>query len=154
VSSRSAGSERRKRSPCAAAEASRAPAAQELAAWFRQATPEVMALPQTVFADHDEAANRLVFGVESAGAIHGVQTALTRLGIPANAYVVQVTEPIHFMNTTLRTEHRPTKGGLQIHWSQYVCTLGFNVDHAGGRSFVTNSHCTDSQGTTGNTKSA
>jgi hypothetical protein len=25
------------------------------------------------------------------------------------------------------------------------------VDHAGGRSFITNSHCTDSQGTTGTT---
>jgi hypothetical protein len=43
-------------------------------------------------------------------------------------------------------------GGVQIHWSQYVCTLGFSVDHAGGRSFITNSHCTNKQGETGNTQ--
>jgi hypothetical protein len=125
--------------------------AQDLAAMFRRSAPEVLALPQTVFADHDEARNRLVFGVENAGVVRGVQNVLARLSIPEAVYEIQVTEPIRFMNTTLRTSHRPTVGGLQIHWSNYVCTLGFNVDHAGGRSFITNSHCTSQQGTTGNT---
>ena len=39
-------------------------------------------------------------------------------------------------------------GGIQIHFSGYLCTMGFNVDHAGGRSFITNSHCTSRQGGT------
>jgi hypothetical protein len=125
-------------------------APQDLEAWFARSSPEVLALPQTVFADHDEANNRLVFGVENEGAIRGVQNALTRLGIPAAAYEIRVTEPIHFMST-LRDRHRPTMGGLQIHWSNYVCTLGFSVDHAGGRSMITNSHCTNNQGSTGST---
>jgi hypothetical protein len=127
-------------------------APQDLEAWFARSSPEVLALPGTVFADHDEANNRLVFGVENEGVIRGVQNALLRLGIPASAYEIQVTDPIHFMSDNLRSTHRPVVAGVQIHWSQYVCTLGFNVSHAGGYSFVTNSHCTDSQGTTGNTQ--
>ena len=43
---------------------------------------------------------------------------------------------------------RPTQGGIQIHFGGYLCTLGFNVDHSGGRSFITNSHCTNTQGGT------
>jgi hypothetical protein len=125
-------------------------APQDVGAWFARSSPEVLALPGTVFADHDESANRLVFGIENAAAMRGVQNALTRLGIPASAYEIQVTEPIHFMST-LRDRHRPTMGGLQIHWGNYLCTLGFSVDHAGGRSMITNSHCTNNQGSTGST---
>jgi hypothetical protein len=125
---------------------------QDLEAWFARSSPEVLALPQTVFADHDEANNRLVFGVENAGVIRGVQNALTRLGIPATAYEIRVTDPIHFMSDNLRSAHRPVVAGVQIHWSQYVCTLGFNVSHSGGYSFITNSHCTENQGSTGNTQ--
>ena len=121
-------------------------APQDLAVWFARSSPEVLALPQTVFADHDEAGNRLVFGVEHEGMIRRVQNVMAALNIPASAYHVKVTEPIHLMSDNLRSEHRPTVGGVQIHWSQYVCTLGFNVDHEGGRSFITNSHCTDKRG--------
>ena len=116
-----------------------------LAAWFAAATPEVMALPRTVFADHDEVANKLVFGVEDASVIPGVRMALARLGIPTSAYTVAVTEPIYQM-ATLRDVFRPTQAGIQIHFGQYLCTMGFNVDHSGGRSFITNSHCTNTQG--------
>jgi hypothetical protein len=124
---------------------------QSVRAWFAAASPEVMALPQTVFAAHDEASNVLVFGVENADAARGVETVLSRRGIPAAAYRIEITEPIHYASDNLRSRHRPTVGGLQIHWSNYVCTLGFNVDHGAGRSFITNSHCTSQQGTTGNT---
>jgi hypothetical protein len=113
---------------------------------------EVMALQGTVFGGRDTDTGILVFGVETNGAARGVQNALTRLGIPATEYDIQVTDPIYFMSDNLRSEHRPVVAGIQLHWSGYVCTLGFNVDHAGGRSFITNSHCTDKQGTTGNTQ--
>src|SRR5688572_10107606 len=36
------------------------------AARFAKASPAVLALPGTVFADHDETSNQLVFGVENA----------------------------------------------------------------------------------------
>ena len=122
-----------------------------VAGWFQQASPAVLALGGTVFADHDEVANRLVFGVEHAAAIPGVERALARLGIPSSAYTVQVTAPIHQV-ATLRDRFRPTRGGTQIHFSQYLCTMGFNVTFNGGRSFITNSHCTKTQGGTEGTK--
>jgi hypothetical protein len=89
--------------------------------------------------------------VEHASATRGIQTALERRGIPGQAVRVMVVQPIEFMSDNLRSAHRPTVGGLQINFAGYACTLGFNVDHAGGRSFITNSHCTANQGTTGTT---
>jgi hypothetical protein len=124
---------------------------QELQDLFARVAPEVMALGGTVFADHHEDTGQLVFGVENGAAAFGVQRALTRLEVPGTAYTVRVVEPIHFASDNLRSQHRPTQGGIQIHWGQYVCTLGFNVDHPDGRSFITNSHCTDKQGSTGTT---
>lgn len=118
-----------------------------LAALFSKASPAVMALGGTVFADHDERANKLVFGVENANSIAGVQRALAAVGVPTADYAVVVTEPIEQL-ATLRDRFRPTQAGIQIHFGQYVCTMGFNVDHAGGRSFITNSHCTNTQGGT------
>lgn len=116
-----------------------------LPGWFAKASPHVLALPGTVFADHDEANGRLVFGIENAAASRGVEQALSRLGIPSTAYAIRVVPPILPM-ATLRDQFRPTQGGIQIHWGNYLCTLGFNVDHAGGRSFITNSHCSGRQG--------
>ena len=116
-----------------------------LPGWFARSSPEVLALPGAVFADHDEVNNRLVFGVENAAAVRGVQNALARLGIPGSAYAIRVTKPIHQV-ATLRARWRPTQGGIQIHFSQYLCTLGFNADDGTQRSFITNSHCTSRQG--------
>jgi hypothetical protein len=126
---------------------SRGVAADRLEALFAKASPAVMAIGGTVFADNDESIGKLVFGVENANAAQGVERALAAIGVARNDYVVQVTEPIRQM-ATLRDRFRPTQAGTQIHFGNYVCTMGFNVDHAGGRSFITNSHCTNTQGGT------
>lgn len=117
----------------------------QVARWFEQASPEVLALPGTVFADDDEIGNRLVFGVENAAAINGVRTALAHLGIPASAYSIRETAPIYQL-ATLRDRWRPTLAGVQIHFGNFLCSLGFNADDAGARSFITASHCTNKQG--------
>lgn len=131
--------------PAGSAALSRGAASDRLADLFAKASPAVMALGGTVFADNDESAGKLVFGVENARAVPGVQRALAAVGASSNEYVIEVTEPIRHM-ATLRDRFRPTQAGTQIHFSRYVCTMGFNVDHAGGRSFITNSHCTATQG--------
>ena len=113
--------------------------------WFEQASPAVLALPGTVFADNDEANNRLLFGVENANAIPGVRAALEHLGIPSKAYAIQFTEPIRFM-TTLRDRWRPTAAGVQIHFGNYLCSIGFNAIDNNEASFITASHCTNTQG--------
>jgi hypothetical protein len=122
-----------------------------LAALFAQASPAALAIPGTDFADHDEKANKLVFGVENAALIPGVRAALARLGVASSEYAVEITQPIHQM-ATLRDRFRPTQAGIQIHFGQFLCTMGFNVSHAGGRSFITNSHCTNRQGGTEGTQ--
>jgi hypothetical protein len=116
-----------------------------LAAWFNPAAAAVLALPRTVFADNDEQVGKLVFGVEDASAIPDVRATLARLGVPRADYSVEITPPVHAM-ATLRDRFRPTQAGSQIHFFLFVCTMGFNVSHSGGRSFITNSHCTQQQG--------
>lgn len=122
-----------------------AAAQDSLGAWFAMSSPEVLALPGAVFADQDEANHRLVVGVESAAAVQGVRTAMSRLRVPTSAVAVEVTSPIRQL-ATLRTKGRPAKGGTQINFTQFLCTLGFNADQGSQRSFITNSHCTATQG--------
>jgi hypothetical protein len=124
---------------------SRQAAAQQAAAAFDRASAEVLALPGTVFADYDERVGRLVFGVENASVIPGVRTALGRLGLASSTYEIQITEPIVFA-ATLRDKIDPRIGGIQIHFGQYLCTMGFNATDGTEASFITNSHCTNTQG--------
>jgi len=117
----------------------------QVASWFELSSPEVLALPGTVSSRHDPATNRLVFGVENAAAMHGVRTALAHLGVPSSAFVVEQTEPIYQL-ATLRDRVRPTVAGLQINFGNFLCSLGFNADSGTARSFITASHCTNTQG--------
>jgi len=114
--------------------------------WFAQASPEVLDLPGTVFADLDEAHGRLLFGIEHGrAAAPAVRNALARLGIPESAYAIVETEPIYPV-ATLQSSFRPTQAGIQIHFGQYLCTLGMNADDGTQRSMITASHCTNHQG--------
>jgi hypothetical protein len=117
----------------------------QMADWFSRGSPAALAVAGAVFADHDEQRGRLVFGVEHAAARRGIQRALAAQGIPEDAYEVRITEPIYQV-ATLRDRWRPTQGGIQIHFGQFLCTLGFNADDGTERSFITNSHCTNTQG--------
>src|SRR5688572_1087333 len=126
---------------------SRSSTAQDrLAALFPDVSAEILAAPGTVYADHDEARGKLVFGVENANSIPGITRSLVARGLSAEEFVVQVTEPIVQLASLQTAILRPTQAGTQIHFGNYVCTMGFNVSHSGGRSFITNSHCTNVQG--------
>ena len=124
-----------------------AQAQERLEAAFQRSSPEVMAVAGTVFADNDERIGKLVIGVENMRAIGGVRAAMARAGVAENDYQVELTQPIVNM-VTLRDRFRPTVAGIQVHFGNYVCSMGANVDHAGGRSFIINSHCTNTQGGT------
>ena len=128
-----------------------AQAQDRLEAVFQRATPEVMALPGAVFIDNDERAGKIVVAVENLNQARGIHTAMSRLGIASADYEVIEHAPIQ-LAATLRDVFRPVIAGVQIHYGNYVCTLGANVDHSGGRSFITNSHCTNTQGGTEGTQ--
>jgi hypothetical protein len=116
-----------------------------LAALFSKASPAVLALGGTVFADNDEVTKRLLFGVENERVIPAVRTVLSQLGIASADYRIVVTAPIHQV-ATLQDRWRPTQAGIQIHFGQYLCSMGFNADFGSERSFITASHCTNKQG--------
>lgn len=123
----------------------------ELEAWFRRLSPEALEVPGAVFADADEAANRVVVGVHGPEAAAAVRRIAARLGVPEGALVVTQAEPIHFV-ATLRDQIRPVLGGVQIRFSNFLCSLSFNATLGNVGGFVTAAHCSDSQGSADGTQ--
>jgi hypothetical protein len=129
---------------------------QALDQWFTSLSREALAVPGVAFVDLDESTNRLLIGVENnatgpaASAQFGVFAAAARLGIPSTAVAVRQVEPVK-LAVTLRDRVRPVRGGFQINFPGFLCTLGFNATSGGQRSFITNSHCTSVQGGVENT---
>jgi hypothetical protein len=115
--------------------------------WQATASTEALAKRGAVFVDADEASNRVRIGVERGTAGAEVRAAIARLGIPASAVIVQETEPIRQL-ATLQDQIRPVPGGVQINFPGFLCSLGFNATRSGQRSFITASHCTNTQGGT------
>ena len=117
----------------------------QLKEWHERMMMDVLALPGVVFTDIDDAKNRLAVGVEKPAVQALVEEQLTKLGIPREAVNIEETRPVEF-DTSLQDRHRGLVGGLQIATSRFLCTLGFPATRAAVRGFVTNSHCTDTQG--------
>lgn len=119
----------------------------ELAVW-RAGLRSVLSFPGVVFLDLDERSNRVRIGVESVsrgGPLDAIRQELGLRGVPDRAVIVEQTDPIHHM-VTLRDRVRPVPGSMQIHFSNFLCTLTFNADRSGVRGHLMNSHCTDQQG--------
>jgi hypothetical protein len=105
----------------------------------------VFELAGVVFTDADETTGRLVVGVLDRGAAGLVRARAAALGVPPESVDVIETEPI-VQVATLRDKVRPVVAGLQIRFSGFLCSLGFNAIRAGVAGFVTASHCSDKQG--------
>ncbi len=120
---------------------------QQLDHWFNATSLEALAQSGVVFVDLDEAANRVTVGVEHGAAAARVRGLAARLRVPSEALFVTAAEPIQAL-ATLRDRVRPTVAGIQIHFSNFLCTLGFNARSGSQASFITASHCTDKQGGT------
>lgn len=118
---------------------------QDLDRWFRQVSHEAFTTAGVVFTDLDEATNTVTVGVEHAAAGTSVKSLAARLGVPAEAIRLEQAEPIVYA-ATLRDQVRPVIAGLQIRFSGFLCSLGFNAVSGEQSSFVTASHCTDRQG--------
>ncbi len=121
----------------------------QLVEW-RASMSRVLELPGTVLTDLDERRNRVKIGIESSAPRKEVEAALDQLGIPRKAVVIEVTKPIRF-HATLRSKFRSMPGGVQVEadtgvFAFNICTMGFNAIRSGINGFVTNSHCTDTQG--------
>jgi hypothetical protein len=123
---------------------SQAQSAQALEARHRGLLP-LFELAGVVFTDADETNGRLVVGVLDRDVEGLVRARLRVLGISSQSVDVVETEPI-LRVATLRDKVRPVVGGLQIRFSGYLCSLGFNAWRDGVEGYVTASHCSDQQG--------
>lgn len=123
---------------------------EDLKAWREQAA-EVLSLPGAAFTDVDETKNRIVVAVEDP-VVHGtaVRALMEDVGVPAAAVEVQQGTPF---TPLLRSRRRPLRGGLEISFQSGflgletpTCTLGYPATRGGVEGFVTNSHCSRTQG--------
>ena len=115
----------------------------DLLAWRAQV--DRLGVSGVVLTDASERANRVRVGVKNAQAKAELQARLAEQNIPSDAVSIEEVTP--FKTTkSLRSKVRPLVGGIEIEFSDYVCTLGFNAKRKGQKGFVTNSHCTDEQG--------
>src|SRR2546426_2969484 len=117
----------------------------DLDRWFQQVSKEAFAQGGIVFVDLDEAANRVLVGVERGASHANVRSLAARLGVPAEAIVTRDVDPIQYA-ATLQDQVRPVVAGHQIHFGNFLCSIGFNAVSGGQNSFVTASHCTKRQG--------
>ena len=116
----------------------------QLAKW-KQSGGNVFTIEEVSFIDLDEARNRITIGVTDTSATQSVEDILVSQGVPLEAVSIEKTEPAIPL-VTVRDRFRPTKGGIQINFGGFLCTMGFNAYRSGIRGFVTNSHCTNIQG--------
>ena len=117
----------------------------DLDRWSQAVSFEAFDQGGVVFVDLDEAANRVLVGVQRGGSHANIRSLAARLGVPAEALVVRETDPIVYA-ATLQDQVRPVVAGLQIHFGNFLCSIGFNAMSGGQNSFVTASHCTNTQG--------
>ena len=102
-------------------------------------------LAGVVYTDADETRGRFVVGVVDHDVEPLVRARARAAGVPFQLVDVVETQPI-VQVTTLQGYVRPVVGGLQIRFSQYLCSLSFNAVRNGVSGFVTASHCSDIQG--------
>ncbi len=102
-------------------------------------------LAGVVFTDADETRGRLVVGLRDRRGEGQVRGRLRALGIDSQSVDIVETEDIVAL-ATLRDRSEDIVGGLQIRFSQFLCSLGFPAFRNGQRGFVTASHCSDVQG--------
>lgn len=118
----------------------------QLKDWSEALHPLLSSRGDVYLIDVDEVGNRVLLGVADATAIGAVRAEAARLGIPAAALEVR-TQAKPELRATVRDRFTTTLGGIQIAFSGYVCTLGFNARRVstGANIYVTNSHCTGTQ---------
>lgn len=118
----------------------------QLKDWAEQLTPLMASRGDVYLVDVDEVGNRVLLGVADATATGAVRAEAARLGVPANAVATQ-TQQAPQTRASLRDRQATLKGGIQIAFGQYLCTLGFPATRVstGASIFVTNAHCTGTQ---------
>ena len=123
---------------------SHAQSRQALEAAHRRLLP-LFEMSGVVFTDADETNGRLVVGVTDRGVEGRVRGRLRQLGVSSQEVDVVETEAIQRVDT-LRDRIRPVVAGVQIRFTRFVCSLGFNAFRGATAGYVTAAHCSTKQG--------
>src|SRR5437879_9633693 len=83
--------------------------------------------------------------VTNQGIVASVQNEISTAGVPQYAVNIVTANQI-YTQVTLQDQVRPIQGGLQIQFSNFLCSISYNAVRGGVAGFVTASHCTDIQG--------
>ena len=116
----------------------------QLHAWYNK-LGAVFNIQGVVYTDIDEKANRLTVAVEDQALVIPVKQEVSNAGVPQGAVNIVLADPI-YTQVTLQDNVRPIQGGLQIQFSNFLCSISYNAVRSGTAGFVTASHCTDHQG--------
>jgi len=116
-----------------------------LKALQERVTPGLLSQAGTVMTDVDEKGNRVVVGVESPEVRQRILQRLEAMGVSSDMVEVIEMSPLQ-PASTVQAGWRPVTGGLQIETPGKYCTLGFPAMRGTTLGFVTNSHCTQTQG--------
>lgn len=118
----------------------------ELKNWAEVLTPLLSSRSDVYTVDVDEVNNRVLLGVANAAAGAAARAEAVRLGVPAAAVAAE-TQGRPETRATVRDRFTTTVGGIQIAFSQYLCTLGFNARRVSNNTniYVTNAHCSGTQ---------
>jgi hypothetical protein len=118
----------------------------QLQRWQDAATDGAFDVDGTVFVDNDETSNRIRIGVANVSSAGQVRAALARSGLPDDAVIIEAADPIVQVATLQNAIDRPVRAGVQINFPGFLCSIGFNATSGGQPSFITASHCTNTQG--------
>ncbi|HEX6904930.1 MAG TPA: trypsin-like serine protease [Thermoanaerobaculia bacterium] len=127
----------------------------ELVGW-RLELRALLGLPGVVYLDVDEATNRVVLGVDATSRTKSLdrdrlEAELLFRNVPREA--VEIRETGTFAEVLgVQDKFRPAPGGVQISFTGFLCTLGFNATRGNVFGFVTNSHCSLARGTDDGTR--
>src|SRR4029079_14862803 len=102
-------------------------------------------LSGVVYTDADERTGRFTVGVLDGSLGPTVRALANAQGVSFQSVDVVETEPIVPVGT-LQDRVRPVVAGVQIRFSQYLCSPGFNAVLGGTAGFVTASHCSKTLG--------
>jgi hypothetical protein len=118
----------------------------DLMSW-RVTARELFYAPDVVSVGVDEVRNRVRVGLESMASLEELQMLAANLGLPAGSVIFErVDRPAEFAFVDdLRQTQRPLRGGIQIRRGGN-CTLGIVGRRQGVLGFLTNSHCTATNG--------
>ena len=128
----------------------------QLHRWHGQAIELFGSMDEVMMLDIDDRNNQMTIGLNSAAAEQELAEHLGGMGIPPEGWRMKLMDGVP-AESSVADRHRPVMGGLQLQVGSATggtCTYGLTATRNGVAGFITNSHCTRTQGTVDGTRYA